>query len=655
MIGARARRRRRRGGRARSHRVGRRRCTRRRRAARSRIRSPPCRRARIPPRCSGRTSTSLRRIELGDVVAVAEHRARSGCASWPRRAARRRPGSTSPATRNVPSREAGERSQASSAKCRPLRTAATPTNSIVRPRSAGRAARRRVERLLVVAVDVTDELLARRRPGRGTSGRRTPTGRAARRRARTRAPRARAPSRCTRARGRAAAHAEPLALVADDLVGEARVGVRPLEHGRDAEPPRVLERRERAERPRVDEVDLAGERRQPAGDDPVVQHQRPQLAEQPGTGTRTRPRASVGRPRTPSGSGPCDRRRVDACTSAPAACEAGDLLPGRVADPPGADPVREAVEDADRSHAPFTPHHPTVAALSRRLGTGRAARRRWRVRYGVRVREPASTSSSSPTTARDAAAPRASSRSRVADVHVIVVDSASTRRHARHESPTCRSTAIALAENRGFAHACNVGWRRGRGAVRPVPQPRRDASTAPRCERLVAVADERSGAIGAVAPRIVEPDGALDFSLRRFPRLRSTYAQALFLHRLFPQARLDRRARARPGRLRARRRRRTGSPAPACSSGARCSSSSTASTKASSSTARTSTSAGGSATRGLDVRFEPDAVVVHEGGASAPRAALLPVLAASRVRYAAKHQPAARRAARAGRYRARAR
>ena len=42
---------------------------------------------------------------------------------------------------------------------------------------------------------------------------------------------------------------------------------------------------------------------------------------------------------------------------------------------------------------------------------------------------------------------------------------------------------------------------------------------------------------------------------------------------------------------------------------------------------------------GFDVRYEPGAVAVHEGGASAPRAALLPVLAASRVRYARKHQP----------------
>ena len=45
---------------------------------------------------------------------------------------------------------------------------------------------------------------------------------------------------------------------------------------------------------------------------------------------------------------------------------------------------------------------------------------------------------------------------------------------------------------------------------------------------------------------------------------------------------------------------------------------------------------------GLEVRFEPDAVAVHHGGASAPRTALLPVLATSRVRYAGKHGGGAR-------------
>jgi GT2 family glycosyltransferase len=41
---------------------------------------------------------------------------------------------------------------------------------------------------------------------------------------------------------------------------------------------------------------------------------------------------------------------------------------------------------------------------------------------------------------------------------------------------------------------------------------------------------------------------------------------------------------------------------------------------------------------GYDVRYEPEAVAVHEGGASAPRASLLPTLAESRLLYARKHR-----------------
>jgi GT2 family glycosyltransferase len=45
---------------------------------------------------------------------------------------------------------------------------------------------------------------------------------------------------------------------------------------------------------------------------------------------------------------------------------------------------------------------------------------------------------------------------------------------------------------------------------------------------------------------------------------------------------------------------------------------------------------------GYDIAYVPAADIVHLGGASAPRTALLPVLAASRLRYAKKHRaPAA--------------
>jgi GT2 family glycosyltransferase len=41
---------------------------------------------------------------------------------------------------------------------------------------------------------------------------------------------------------------------------------------------------------------------------------------------------------------------------------------------------------------------------------------------------------------------------------------------------------------------------------------------------------------------------------------------------------------------------------------------------------------------GYDIRYEPEACAIHLGGRSAPRAGLLPTLAASRIRYAYKHQ-----------------
>ena len=72
-------------------------------------------------------------------------------------------------------------------------------------------------------------------------------------------------------------------------------------------------------------------------------------------------------------------------------------------------------------------------------------------------------------------------------------------------------------------------------AVRPLPQPGRQDPARGAGDGSSSELD-RDERIGAVAPRIEEPDGSLDYSLRRFPRLRSSFAQALFLHRVFPKA-----------------------------------------------------------------------------------------------------------------------
>jgi N-acetylglucosaminyl-diphospho-decaprenol L-rhamnosyltransferase len=222
-----------------------------------------------------------------------------------------------------------------------------------------------------------------------------------------------------------------------------------------------------------------------------------------------------------------------------------------------------------------------------------------------------------------------------AQLHVFVVDNASTDGSPDVVADLPVST-IRMETNRGFAAGCNAGWRAGEApsVLFLNPDARIDPASV---ERLVAVLAAEE-AVGAVAPRILHSDGSLDYSLRRFPRLRSTYAQALFLHRLFPTAawsdELVRNPRVyeRPG-------------SPDWVSGA-CM------------LLRRSTleRLGGLdegffhygedidlcrrlRDLGYDIRYEPAAVAVHDGGGSMPRPTLLPRLAASRIRYARKHAP----------------
>ena len=168
---------------------------------------------------------------------------------------------------------------------------------------------------------------------------------------------------------------EPLALRSHHFEREAGVRVRALEHRRDAESLRLLERGERAQRPGVHEVDLTREPGKPARHDPVVPDQRAQL-----------PDRAIRHSKSATGERGLDRDRVRQCANhgrgvrehlGSRCVQAEDLLPRRVTDPSGTDPVREAVEDAHAVGATgtdlSTPHDPTVAAVSR-LDTGRVAR-----------------------------------------------------------------------------------------------------------------------------------------------------------------------------------------------------------------------------------------------------------------------------------------
>src|SRR6266480_2442868 len=106
------------------------------------------------------------------------------------------------------------------------------------------------------------------------------------------------------------------------------------------------------------------------------------------------------------------------------------------------------------------------------------------------------------------------------DVRVIIVDNAS-QDHSVETVEGLPISIIRLKSNGGFAHGCNHGWRAGSAPYVLFLNP--DARLQPEAaEKLVDVLEKRPE-VGIVAPRIVNSHGEVDFSLRRFPRLRSTY------------------------------------------------------------------------------------------------------------------------------------
>jgi len=219
-------------------------------------------------------------------------------------------------------------------------------------------------------------------------------------------------------------------------------------------------------------------------------------------------------------------------------------------------------------------------------------------------------------------------------VRTIVVDNASPdgSGDAVADLPL---TLVRAGENRGFGAGCNLGWRAGTAPAVLFLNP--DATISGGAMRALADALDADGQTAIVGPKIVDDRGALDYSIRRFPQLRSTFAQAVFFHRLVPGAEwTDEVVRDRA------RYERTGDAdwlSGACLLARRdvlerlagfderffmyCEDTDIC---------RRAWDAG------YRVRFVAEAVAEHEGGQSAPRASLLPVLARSRVLYAERHR-----------------
>lgn len=222
-----------------------------------------------------------------------------------------------------------------------------------------------------------------------------------------------------------------------------------------------------------------------------------------------------------------------------------------------------------------------------------------------------------------------------ADARVVVVDNASP-----DDSPAVVADlpleVVAAGRNGGFAVGSNIGAATGAAPYILLLNP--DATIAiDDLRTLVAVLDA-APAVGLAAPRLEDPDGTLLWSQRRFARPRSTWAQALFLHRAWPRASWTDELIRDPAAYRA-------ATSPQWVSGA-CM------------LIRRSAweQIGGLDERyflycedmdlcrrlrddGHDVRYEPAAAARHVGGASSSSGETLAIAAHSRVLYARRHLP----------------
>ena len=219
------------------------------------------------------------------------------------------------------------------------------------------------------------------------------------------------------------------------------------------------------------------------------------------------------------------------------------------------------------------------------------------------------------------------------NAHVIVVDSASPDGSLESVQDLSVQT-VQLEENRGFGHACNEGLRRGKSPFVLLLNP--DARLDQAGIDVLVAALEADSQRAAVGPLIVDEEGVRHDSIRSTPRPLSSFAQALFLHRLWPTA-------AWTDELVRDRKAYTYAHAVDWLSGA-CIMLRRAALeevgglddgfflyREDADLCRRLTEAG------HVVWFEPGATCVHIGGASHPREALYGVQATSRIRYARKH------------------
>ena len=221
-------------------------------------------------------------------------------------------------------------------------------------------------------------------------------------------------------------------------------------------------------------------------------------------------------------------------------------------------------------------------------------------------------------------------------VKVTVVDNASPDDSAAVVADLPIHT-IRAPRNGGFAYGCNLGSAAGAAEFVLFLNP--DAVIEPPSLRTLVNALREDPALGGAGPRTLGDEGRLLLTQRRFPRLRSTYSQALGLHRVAPQASWAGEVISRPDDYA-----RPGEP-DWLSGGCVL-------------MRRAALDEAGGLDEGFFLyseetdlfrrlrdsgwyaRFEPRATAYHKCFGSAPRESTAPILASSRVRYARKHHGA---------------
>jgi N-acetylglucosaminyl-diphospho-decaprenol L-rhamnosyltransferase len=123
-------------------------------------------------------------------------------------------------------------------------------------------------------------------------------------------------------------------------------------------------------------------------------------------------------------------------------------------------------------------------------------------------------------------------------LEVIVVDNSGTARHSGALEALPEARLIEAGGNVGFARACNLGMAAARGRHLLLLNP--DTVAHPGAVATLSRHLDAFPEVGVVAARLLNPDGTLQYSCRRFPRpLSIFFGRYALLTRLFPRNRVS--------------------------------------------------------------------------------------------------------------------